>query len=79
MTTTHEEHLDGHGHDPHQILAPGHAHDHDEPPQFYGVTFGSGDFVSLFSLFFDNLSSLLGLAGAILALVPGNALLAEVS
>jgi hypothetical protein len=33
-----------------------------------GVTFGSGDFVSLFSLFFDNLSTLLGFSGAILGL-----------
>lgn len=33
-----------------------------------GVTFRSGDFVSLFSLFFDNLSTLLGFAGAILGL-----------
>jgi len=59
-------------------VAPGHAHDHDHPPQFWGITFGSGDFVSLFSLFFDNLSSILGLAGAILGLNPTNALLQEI-
>lgn len=35
---------------------------------FYGITFSAGDFVSLFSIFFDNLSTLLGLAGAILGL-----------
>ena len=57
-----------------------HAHDHDKdhPPSLYGVTFGSGDFVSLFSLFFDNLSTLLGFAGAILGLNPTNALLQEI-
>jgi len=38
-------------------------------PEFMGVTFGSGDFVSLFSLFFDNLSTLLGFAGSILGLM----------
>ena len=32
------------------------------------MTFGAGDFVSLFSLFFDNLSTLLGFSGAILGL-----------
>ena len=48
------------------------------PPAWFGKTFGSGDFVSLFSLFFDNLSSVLGLAGAILGLSPGNALLEEI-
>ena len=44
-------------------------------PSFYGVTFGSGDFVSLFSLFFDNLSTLLGFAGAILGLSQTSTLL----
>lgn len=49
------------------------------PPAFKaGYTFGSGDFVSLFSLFFDNLSTLLGFAGAILGLSPTNALLKEI-
>ena len=48
------------------------------PPQLYGVTFASGDFVSLFSLFFDNMSTLLGLSSAILALSPGNALLTNI-
>ena len=59
-------------------IAPGHAHDHDKPPQLWGITFGSGDIVSLFSLFFDNLSSILGLAGAILGLKPGNKALEEI-
>ena len=52
--------------------------DKTSPPAWVGITFGSGDFVSLFSLFFDNLSSVLGLAGAILGLSPGNALLEEI-
>jgi hypothetical protein len=47
-------------------------------PNFMGLTYGSGDFVSLFSLFFDNLSTLLGLTGAILALNPKSALLKEI-
>lgn len=38
------------------------------PKDLYGVTFMSGDFVSLFSLFFDNLSTLLGFSSAILGL-----------
>lgn len=59
-------------------LAPGHAHDHDKPPELWGITFGSGDWVSLFSLFFDNLSSILGLAGAILGMSPGNKKLEEI-
>ena len=46
-----------------------------EVPNFYGITYGSGDFVSLFSLFFDNLSTLLGFAGAILALSPTSTIL----
>lgn len=48
------------------------------PPQLYGVTFGAGDFVSLFSLFFDNMSTLLGLSSAILAINPTNALLTSI-
>jgi AGZA family xanthine/uracil permease-like MFS transporter len=45
-----------------------------DPPQDIkdfkaGISFHSGDFVSLFSLFFDNLSTLLGFSGAILGLV----------
>ena len=67
MTAEHEVHDEGH-----------HEHDNDHPPEFFGVTFGSGDIVSLFSLFFDNLSSILGLAGAILGLSPGNAVLEEI-
>lgn len=47
-------------------------------PNFMGITYGAGDFVSLFSLFFDNLSTLLGLGGAILGLSPTNALLQEI-
>ena len=68
MTTTEEEHH----------VEPGHAHDHDHPPELWGITFGSGDIVSLFSLFFDNLSSILGLASAILGLAPGNKVLEEI-
>jgi hypothetical protein len=49
-----------------------------DPPSFYGITYGSGDFVSLFSLFFDNLSTLLGFAGAISALAPGNPVMEEI-
>lgn len=67
--------VEGEG-EPH--ITPGHAHDHDKPPEFFGITLGSGDIVSLFSLFFDNLSSILGLAGAILALSPGNKVLEEI-
>lgn len=48
------------------------------PFSIYGVTFGAGDFVSLFSLFFDNLSTLLGFAGAIQGLAPGNAVAEEI-
>lgn len=43
-----------------------------------GITFGAGDFVALCSLFFDNLSTLLGFSGAILALNPTNACLQEI-
>jgi hypothetical protein len=43
-----------------------------------GITFLPGDFVSLFSLFFDNLSTLLGFAGAILGLNPTSAHLQEI-
>lgn len=46
--------------------------------EFYGFTFYAGDFVSLFSLFFDNLKTLLGLSGAILALSPTSTLLPEI-
>jgi AGZA family xanthine/uracil permease-like MFS transporter len=42
------------------------------------ITFGSGDFVSLFSLFFDNLSTLLGLSGAILGLPSSSPILREI-
>jgi hypothetical protein len=46
--------------------------------QFWcNITFGAGDFVSLFSLFFDNLSTLLGLSGAILALSSTSTLLPD--
>jgi len=48
------------------------------PYSIFGVTFGAGDFVSLFSLFFDNLSTLLGFAGAINGLAPGNKLAEEI-
>lgn len=47
-------------------------------PQFMGITFGSGDFVSLFSLFFDNLSTLLGLGGAILGLSSTSTILTTI-
>lgn len=47
-------------------------------PNFYGITYGSGDFISLFSLFFDNLSTLLGLSGAILSLSSTSTLLPEI-
>ena len=40
----------------------------DGVPNIYGVTFAPGDFVSLFSLFFDNMSTLFGLSTAILAM-----------
>jgi adenine/guanine/hypoxanthine permease len=49
-----------------------------DTPNFMGLTYASGDFVSLFSLFFDNLSTLLGLSGAILGLNPQSALLKEI-
>jgi adenine/guanine/hypoxanthine permease len=47
-------------------------------PQIMGVTFGAGDFVSLFSLFFDNMSTLLGLSGAILGLSKTSTLLPQI-
>lgn len=49
-----------------------------DTPNFMGLTYSSGDFVSLVSLFFDNLSTLLGLSGAILGLNPASALLKEI-
>lgn len=47
-------------------------------PHFRGITFAAGDFVSLFSLFFDNMSTLLGLSGAILGLSATSTLLPEI-
>ncbi|KAI2504534.1 purine nucleobase transmembrane transporter [Fragilaria crotonensis] len=47
-------------------------------PNFRGITFAAGDFVSLFSLFFDNMSTLLGLSSAILALSPTSTLLPQI-
>lgn len=47
-------------------------------PTFMGITFGAGDFVGLFSLFFDNLSTLLGLSYAILGLSATSTLLPEI-
>jgi hypothetical protein len=44
----------------------------------YGITFGSGDFVSLFSLFLDNLSTLPGFAGAIMALSSTSTVLEDI-
>lgn len=49
-----------------------------EVKQFKGITFGAGDFVGLFSLFFDNLSTLLGLSYAILGLSATSTLLPEI-
>ena len=46
--------------------------------EFKGVTFLSGDFVSLFSLFFDNLSTLLGFSGAILAVSSTSTVLSTI-
>lgn len=45
---------------------------------FKNLTFGAGDFVSLFSLFFDNLSTLLGFSGAILGLSSTSTILPEI-
>ena len=47
-------------------------------PQFFGITFGSGDFIGLFSLFFDNLSTLLGLSFAILGLSSTSTILPDI-
>ena len=49
-----------------------------EVKEFFGITFGAGDFVGLFSLFFDNLSTLLGLSYAILGLSSTSTLLPEI-
>ena len=48
------------------------------PKEFYGITFLPGDFISLFSLFFDNLSTLLGFAGAILGVSSTSTVLASI-
>ena len=47
-------------------------------PSFFGITFGSGDFIGLFSLFFDNLSTLLGLSFAILGLSSTSTILPDI-
>jgi len=46
--------------------------------QFFGITFGAGDFIGLFSLFFDNLSTLLGLSFAILGLSSTSTILPDI-